>query len=208
MDINVSIPTSCSYKFSFSEPSKSQTIEEISAFVSEIFSKCMSEGVKYRIETQNCKENIEVKLALSSSVYASIPSNCTFLFDYSEDNFSTRLDEAASFVSDTFSKFPLLTSEEKEKLGRSRLSFSLHNQTVTSDQIHEFKKALKDRIVKDLTEVRYVDLSTDYYPENALRDVAVSIFQNLQVGFLFPYKTTTRMKDMKTHIEVNMRLSF
>ncbi len=210
MDINVSLPLTCSYTFNFSKSFKPNKVEEVSSFVNGVYSKCLSASVSYNNETKVGDEQIEVKLALSSSICSSIPSRCTFNFEYSEDNFLDRADEAASFVSDIFSKFPNLSSEERTQLyKKGRVEISQTNfEKVTDLQISTFKKALKDRIVKDLTDDLEVDLGTDNYPEGALRDVAQAVFNRTALAWYFPTKTSTCIKVLKTNIEVRMQLSF
>lgn len=202
MDINVLLPSSCTYTFDFSKSFKSVKIQEASAFVNDIYAKCLSKNVEYSNQTKTTDERIEIKLAIGSGIFASIPSGCTYTFEYTEENKFARVDDAASFVSEVFSRFPTLTDEEKKKLGESRLSLDRSYGTVKGAK--EFKKSLKERIVKDLTNERSIKLSTDNIPEGVLLEVARSVLDVMCFIGLFPCKSATYVTLMKKEIEVRM----
>lgn len=211
MDISVSIPVSCAYTVYFSEALKPQAVDEIASLVRLVYSRCKIEDVKYQFKTQISDEKIEAKIDLSTSIRTSIPSVCKYTFGFSEETFLTRLDDAASFVSDIYSKFSSLTLEEKIGLSKSHLNFSTLHQLATEDEINMFKKALKDRIILDLTKSRSITLSTDNGPMTELREVASSVFKrNSQWGALvslFPTKTCTRIHILENEIQVNTRFA-
>ena len=197
MDIDASIPTSCSYKFYFSESFKTHKIEEVATFVSGVYSKCLNAGGECCNQTQIGEGEIDLRLTLGTPLCAPIPSKCVYIFDNSED--------AAHFVSDVYSKFPPLTLDEKKKLGKSRVNFGKISQPVTKEQIFTFKKALKDRIIKDLTQDKFIELSTDNGPEDVLRDVAAFAFKELlTLAGLFPLKSFALVTVLTTKIEVRM----
>lgn len=105
----------------------------------------MSEGVDHSSTIKFNDVAIEVKLALSSSIQSAIPPRCEFVFEYLEENFNARLDDAASFVSEIYSKFPTLSEDEKTKLKESRLGFYNRKADVEEVEVNEFKKVFKGK---------------------------------------------------------------
>ena len=121
--------------------------------------------------------------------------------------------KVASFVSAIYAKFPRLSNAEREALRKRGFCFHPRvYETPSASECAQFRSALKKRIITALNQkeeigLPSIKLSTDYWPEDMLRDLAKSAFPRIyQLGQLFPCKTDTTisLKERGTKLELDM----
>lgn len=143
-------------------------------------------------------------------ISTSFPIEYSFELNCSEDNLQKNIQEVASFVSKVYAKFPKLSEEGREQLRKLGVIFTKLKELPSSSECEQFETALKERIIADLNQKKdycSIMLSTDYFPEKELCEVARAVFQQKnELGFLFPYKTCTSvcLRNKKTKLCVNM----
>lgn len=142
----------------------------------------------------------------------SFPIKYSIEFDCSESNLEEVVEKVASFTSKVYSTFTTLSKERKEQLKQAGVWFSKLDETSTTEECEQFEIALKKRIITVLNQKEKgdsIELSTDYFPEKILCEVAESAFKKgRQLGFLFPCKTCTRIYLIKERTKLCLDMNF
>jgi hypothetical protein len=142
----------------------------------------------------------------------SFPVKYSIEFYCSESNLEEMIEKVASFTSKVYATFPALGKERREQLKKAGVWFGELDKGPSSAECEQFEESLKKEIIAVLNqdENSLIQLSTDYYPEKILRKVSESVFdKKYQLGFLFPYKTYTRIylneKGKKLCLDMNFK---
>ncbi len=149
-----------------------------------------------------------MNLPLSSTINEQfIPINYSIEFLCSESNLEENLVKLASFTSKVYAKFASLDREGREQLKQGGVWMGELNHSASLSECVEFEKRLSKRIIEILNQKERgcnIQLSTNYYPEGILLEIAQSTFKNIQLGMLFPYKTFTHISLNDTKLCLNM----
>lgn len=142
----------------------------------------------------------------------SFPIEYSIEFDCSESNLEEMVEKVASFTSKVYATFPALGNEGREQLKKAGVWFHELDKAPTSEECEQFEITLKKRIITVLNQKEKrgsIKLSTDYYPEKILCEIAESAFKkNRQLEFLFPYKTCTRISLNKERTKLCLDINF
>jgi hypothetical protein len=167
--------------------------------------------MKHLLLKNKTKGNIMNSLSPSLlDLNESFPVDYSIEFDCSESNLEEIVEKVASFTSKVYATFPALSKEGREQLKKAGVWFNVSKESPTTEECEQFEVILKNKIITTLSKKEKrcsIQLSTDYYPEKILCEIAESAFKNVrQLGFLFPYKTCTRisLNQEKTKLGLNM----
>lgn len=142
-----------------------------------------------------------------------IPLEYAITLDYSKDN----LQKLASFTSKVYARFPKLDNAEREafrKNGGWMQKIDETQEKIPSPfECEQFEEALKNTIIAALDpkdKTASIGLSTDYYPEDILCDVAESVFLKnyYRLDRLFPYKTLTSISFRNNATQLRLIMDF
>lgn len=149
----------------------------------------------------------------SIDISKTFPVAYSQVFSCSENSLGEAIEKVAAFVSKVYATFPKLNEEGRSRLREEGVWLHSLDQLPPETECEDFEKALKLKIITSLKKEECSDcslnLSTDYYPEGTLRRVCEPIFkQTPQLGFLFPYKTCTRIYLMEEKSKLYLRMDF
>jgi hypothetical protein len=138
------------------------------------------------------------------------PLQYSIEFACSESTLVEIVEKVASFTSKVYATFSRLSNEERVQFQTKKFWIKELNKFPSENECQEFEERLKQEIITVFSQrgdYLSVNLSTDYSPETTLCKVAKPIFgQKYELGFLFPYKTCTRisLEEKRTKLTLNM----
>lgn len=91
MDMNVYLPASCSFEFHCHKNNNQSRMEEVAAFIEGLSSECL---------TKHEENKIHAQLRSKEPLSAPIHPECRIVLDYTQENYFSRMREAAALVSD------------------------------------------------------------------------------------------------------------
>jgi hypothetical protein len=129
----------------------------------------------------------------------------------SKNDLDQTIDKVASFVSQVYTKFLTLSTEERQQFKKQGAwiedSVGLR---PTTEECQKFTANLKQTIISSFDheeQFEHLSLATDYSPKGKLLKVCESSFSNLEyLNALFPWKTGTSimLNREKTRVIIDM----
>lgn len=127
----------------------------------------------------------------------------------SKSDLTKEIKNVASFTSKVYAKFLSLDKEGKGPFQARGVLFRQLDTTPSASACKQFKAALKQKIITDLTQRKTIKLETDLYPTETLEEIVRSVFeQKDQVHLLFPIKTCTTISLKADDTKINLEMNF